>query len=436
MEPVILIVDDSPTICEAFKGFLKQSSKEVSVYVRNSADEAIAFVQKHHVDIIILDIVMPYKSGEEVLKWLNDHDRSDQIYVIVCSALSNQHHLRKYFDLGAGDFMSKPVYEEVFTVRIENALHRLKQSRDILQLSEGLREQQERIETQEAQLKMSQALVASQEQLASIGQLAAGVAHEINNPMGFILSNTRVLKDYFKKIESWVDAVKALESQMDAELPALESDYSRLAELHQEVKNASKSGDLGFVFLDTPDLLRDSLEGLERVSKIVQSLRQFTRMDHKPIFELYNLNQGIENALIITKNELKNSVHVEAVYGKIPDVLALGGAINQTLLNVILNAAHAIKERESGEMGLIEISSFMESNFVCCVVKDNGMGIKEKDLAEIFKPFFTTKPVGIGTGLGLSISYDIIVNKHKGVLDVHSIYGVGTTLTIKLPVKR
>lgn len=436
MEPVILIVDDSMAICEAFRGFLKRSLKDVSVYVRNSGEEAIAFVEKHPVDIMILDIVMPQMSGEEVLKWLSENNRSQGIYVIVCSALTNQHHLRKYFDLGAADFIGKPVYEEVFIVRIQNALHRLKQSRDLLQLSEALKEQQGRIEIQEAQLRTSQALAVSQEQLAGIGQLAAGVAHEINNPMGFILSNTRVLKDYFRKIETWVLAVKALEAQMDMDREKLYSDYPEIANLHLAVKHASKEGDLGFVFSDTPDLLRDSLEGLERVSKIVQSLRQFTRMDHKPVFEPYNLNEGIENTLIITKNELKNAVQVEVAYGEIPEIMALGGAVNQTLLNIVLNGVHAIREREIPEGGRMEISSFLEGNYVCCVVKDNGMGIKEKDLAEIFKPFFTTKPVGIGTGLGLSISYDIIVNKHKGVLDVHSIYGVGTTLTIKLPVKR
>lgn len=157
-------------------------------------------------------------------------------------------------------------------------------------------------------------------------------------------------------------------------------------------------------------------------------------MDKSSEFESYDLNTGIKNTLIIAKNEIKYVAEIEMDLGELPEIQASSGQINQVLLNIIINAAYAIKEKQIDKLGLIKISSYHDDQFVFCSIQDNGFGMNEETLQRIFNAFFTTKPMGQGTGLGLSISYDIIVNKHSGDISVSSEKGIGTTFIIKLPL--
>ena len=186
---------------------------------------------------------------------------------------------------------------------------------------------------------------------------------------------------------------------------------------------------------DMEGLFEDTFEGLERVNKIVRGLRTFSRVDQIEEYEQFDLNDGIENTLIISKNEIKYAAHIEKNLGEIPAIEAVGGQINQVVLNLLLNAASAIKEVQEDAMGHILIRTFSQDDHVYLSIKDDGTGIKEEHRRSIFNPFFTTKPTGEGTGLGLSISYDIIVNKHKGSIDVKSEEGKGTEFIIGLPIK-
>lgn len=277
---------------------------------------------------------------------------------------------------------------------------------------------------QETQLQMIQ-----QEKLAGIGQLAAGIAHEINNPLGFVLSNFEVLQKYLARLEEMIGAYRELHRRAAAAADGpLREEADRIDVLARRIRLDHVVGDLTPLFDETRD-------GINRVGEIVKALRLFSRVDQQDEYAEYDLNAGIRNTLTVARNEIKYVARVELALDDIPHIEALGGLINQVLLNLIINAAQAIAAKDTGDEGVIRIRSFLDGDSVCCSVEDNGTGIPEEIIQNIFNPFFTTKPVGQGTGLGLSVSYDIVVNKHGGEISVASKAGEGALFTIKLPVR-
>ncbi|MFZ2852752.1 MAG: PAS domain S-box protein [Rhodocyclaceae bacterium] len=250
------------------------------------------------------------------------------------------------------------------------------------------------------------------EKLASIGQLAAGVAHEINNPIGYVHSNICALEKY-------LDDVFTL-------LAAYEAD-----EASETVKALHKAFDIGFLREDIPLLMKESKEGISRVKKIVQDLKDFSHVDSTDQYQLANLHHGIDSTLNIVANEIKYKADVLKEYGDLPDVECLPSQINQVIMNLCVNAAHAMSDNVRGK---ITIRSGCTGANVWIEIADTGSGIPADVLPKIFDPFFTTKPVGKGTGLGLSLSYGIIQN-HNGHLTVKSEVGKGTTFRITLPIK-
>jgi signal transduction histidine kinase len=193
---------------------------------------------------------------------------------------------------------------------------------------------------------------------------------------------------------------------------------------------------IDFILEDIAGLFDDSRVGLERVTNIVKTLRDFSRIDQLGSLDKYNINDGINTTLVVVSNEIKYDVDVEMELSEVPPIICHAGQINQVLLNLLINAAQAIKSHERDDKGIIKIRTYATHDDVVCEISDNGPGIGPDCLPHIFNPFFTTKPVGQGTGLGLSISYDIIVTKHKGNLLVDSSLGKGTQFTIKLPIHR
>lgn len=438
MDLSVLIVDDSPLMCEMAKDYIFRSQMASEIHTKNNGQEAIEFIETHTVDLLVLDIVMPHMQGSEVMAYLHSQGWLSKMKVIIFTSLSEQGYLKGFFEMGAFDYITKPVKEQEFIARVKNALNQQILQKQLYETISVIKEQNTELEDLNLQLKNSQMMIIQQEQLAGIGHLAAGVAHEINNPLGYIISNVNMLQNYANKISAWHETANQLifTLQEDSQLGDLAKDYGRGRELAQQYMASKKEMDVDFVLEDLSELLEDTLHGLERVSKIVKGMRQFSRIDVAQEFESYNLNGGIENTLMVAQNEVKYAAHVALNLGKVPEIPAVGSEINQTLLNLVINAVAAVKEKHFPELGKINIETYLENNYVCCVVKDNGMGIEEKNIKDIFKPFFTTKPVGEGTGLGLSISHDIIVNKHKGILDVQSEVGFGTTMIIKLPIER
>lgn len=277
-------------------------------------------------------------------------------------------------------------------------------------------------------LKETQAQLIQQEKLAGIGQLAAGIAHEINNPLGFILSNFDTLEKYFAKYKEVMDFYRETKDLY------LKNEINDISLRINEAVEMERKNKIQYINEDLEELFHDTNEGIERVSEIIKGLRVFSRVDKLDDFEEYNINDGIKNTLIVARNEIKYFAQVNQDLKNVPSIQAMGGAVNQVILNILVNAVYAIKEKELGELGLITIRTYCDDHNIYCEIEDNGIGIDEKDKNSIFDPFFTTKPEGKGTGLGLSIAYDIIVNKHNGNIRFTSTKGIGTKFTLRLPI--
>jgi PAS domain S-box-containing protein len=291
----------------------------------------------------------------------------------------------------------------------------------LLQDRSEVRRTQEALETNYARLKETnnrleeaQNQLLQSEKMASIGQLAAGVAHEINNPIGFVNSNLNSLKHYVDDLLGLIADYESMEAQLEPEA------RQRLQVTKQQV-------DLPYMLEDLPVLLRESADGLGRVKRIVQDLKDFSRVDNSDWAEA-DLNAGLDSTLNVVLNEVKYKADVVKHYGVLPPVRCLAAQLNQVFMNFIVNAAHAIESH-----GVITLSTGHCGAWVWIEVADTGSGMSEEVQRRIFEPFYTTKPVGKGTGLGLSLSFSI-VQKHKGTIKVKSEPGKGSAFRVWIPV--
>ena len=269
-------------------------------------------------------------------------------------------------------------------------------------------------------LQNAQAQLAQAEKMSSLGQLAAGVAHEINNPIGFVSSNLSSLKDYlslYKKmaeqLQTYLDCKDAFERRDKA--------YALQAFMQEE--------DIAFINDDVDDLVTESIDGLTRVKDIVQSLKQFSRADSNEM-QLININDCVETTLKMVTNELKYHCDINTQFSQLPKIPVHVGKLTQVLTNLLVNAGHAIEGH-----GEIKISTYLRDHHVAIAIEDNGKGIHKEHIKQLFDPFFTTKKEGEGTGLGLAISYGI-VQEHGGEMEVDSTLNEGTTFTVVLPLEQ
>ncbi len=273
----------------------------------------------------------------------------------------------------------------------------------------------------EDQLRLSQRMEA-------VGQLASGVAHELNTPIGFVSSNMESVKNYVEQFKQLIPRYQEFIQQVVKLQPEL------LPEELEKLREKEENAQLDFILEDLDELFVENAEGFERITQIVVKLREFSRVDSGDESGHYSLNRAIETTLVVSRNEYKYVAEAEtALADDLPDIICNSGEINQVLLNIIVNAAQAIKEQGREGKGNINIVTEYDDQWVTCRLSDDGPGMSDEVRENIFNPFFTTKPVGTGTGLGLYISYDIIVNKHGGQLRVDSSPGQGTTFIIKLP---
>ncbi|MDQ7837300.1 MAG: ATP-binding protein [Thermodesulfobacteriota bacterium] len=284
------------------------------------------------------------------------------------------------------------------------------------------------LEEANQQLKQNQAQLVQSEKMASIGQLAAGVAHEINNPVGFINSNLTTLDEYRQDLNTLINNFLKLE-QLAVGNPALSHDQD-LAGTLEAIRNSKEKMDMDFVLGDFDKVIAESKEGMDRIKKIVQDLKDFSHVDQAEL-NWADLNKGMESTLNIVRNELKYKATVKKDYGGIPEVYCYPQQINQVFMNILVNAAHAIEDK--GEIKISTAYLDGAEPMVEVRISDTGKGIPPENLPRIFDPFFTTKPVGKGTGLGLSMVYSI-VKKHDGEIKVESEVGKGTTFIVTLPV--
>jgi len=305
---------------------------------------------------------------------------------------------------------------------VELALHRqcleeevARRTVELQNTNERLAAEQKAIETLLKKMEAAQNQLLQSEKMAAVGQLAAGVAHEINNPVGFVNSNLGTLKEYVENLLKLIDTYEHCARENEIQ-PA-------------QITAMRHAIDLDFLREDVVSLLRESHEGLERVKKIVQDLKSFSHVDQAEWLEA-DLNAGLESTLNVVQNELKYKADIVRQYGDPPLVNCLPGQLNQVFMNLLVNAAQAIDQ-----YGTITVRTGHDGDWAWIEIADTGRGMTLDVQNRAFEAFFTTKPVGKGTGLGLSVSYDIVVKKHGGRFDLSSTPGQGTTFRIWLPVK-
>lgn len=307
----------------------------------------------------------------------------------------------------------------------ENNIRLEEEIKKRVDIEKELRTSKAKLEKTVNQLKHTQAQIIQSEKMASIGQLAAGVAHEINNPTAFVSSNLSTMSQYqadmarlLKEYEAVIDLLG--ESNELSELPKdIETAIDQAKQTAQEI-------DLEFMWEDFPELIEESKEGTERIKKIVGDLKDFAHPGDERCVET-DINKGLDSTINIVWNEIKYTCELTKDYGELPPVWSYSQQINQVFMNLLINAAQAIDQD-----GHIHVKTRLRDELVVVQISDNGCGIPKKMISQIFDPFFTTKDIGKGTGLGLSMAHSIIEN-HQGKIEVESIVGEGTTFTLYLP---
>lgn len=404
----ILIVDDEDLVRETFAAFLEEN---YDCTTAASSDEALAHLALDDYALVLSDIQMPGRNGVELLREIRS--RYPDTAVIMCSGIDRPQRIRDALRLGAVDYLIKPCELEVLSFCVERALERRELMLTARRYRADLERQNIELSAQKAELERLHAQIIHSEKMAGLGQLAAGVAHELNNPAGFIYGNMDLIKAYLDRLEL------VLSIYQRVSLPPTEA-----AEL-ERIKTTIGYDEL---LAELRSMIADCLEGAERIRDVVQNLRLFSRIDDAEC-KRADLHEGIDSTLrLLSRYYGSGRVRLIREYGKLPLVNCYAGQVNQVWTNLLVNAAQAI----DGE-GEVRISSRVEGEMVVISIADTGSGIEPDKLNRIFEPFFTTKPVGEGTGLGLSISYGII-EKHGGSITVESTAGVGTTFSVAIPI--
>lgn len=406
----LLIVDDAPTNLDLL---LATFGEQYELRVAIDGQTALDLISGgYRPDLILLDIMMPGQDGYEVCRKLKELDHVRDVPVIFLTALESAEDEEKGLELGAVDFITKPFNPAIVKQRVNTHLE-LKRHRD--QLQHLVDEKTNEVTSAYEDLKRIHEQMLQQEKMASIGQLAAGVAHEINNPAGFIGSNLHSLQKYVKKLEDGISVIE--ETLVAADNP----------ELLDQLKKIKRQYKFDFILEDLSDLITESKDGIDRIALIVRNLKSFSRAEDDTL-KPTDLEECLESSLNIAWNEIKYKAKVDKHYASLPLISCLPQQLSQVFVNLLVNAAQAIEDQ-----GIITLTTRREETWAVVEIADNGSGIPPENLERIFEAFYTTKEVGKGTGLGLSICHDIL-QKHQGTISVASTVGEGTCFTIKLPI--
>jgi len=406
----LLVVDDDSCIRQLFAECL--GARYYCTTAAN-AEEALALLSKGEFALVLTDINMPGLSGIELLRRVVA--RQPDTAVIVVSAIDRTQRVLDAIRLGASDYLVKPIELDVLELAVERALERRALLRDARRYKQDLERRNAELAARKTQLERLQAQIVHSEKMASLGQLAAGVAHELNNPAGFIYGNMDFLEEHASALE---------------ELLALYDSAPLAAEVRERAEALKRgAGYEGGALGDLRSIVADCREGAERIRSVVQNLRTFSRLDEAE-FKQVDIHEGLDATVrLLSRYYSSGRVQISRDYGRLPLVDCYAGQLNQVWMNLLANAAQAVEAAGGGE---VSVKTYVEGGLVTIAIADTGCGIAPEHLRKIFDPFFTTKPVGEGTGLGLSVTYSI-VQRHGGSIRVRSQHGKGTTFLVGLP---
>ncbi|MGG6263698.1 hybrid sensor histidine kinase/response regulator [Leptolyngbya sp. AN03gr2] len=429
---LVLIVDDNPNNTKVLFDILKSAGYRV--LLAQDGEAALETLESVTPDAILLDVMMPGIDGFETCRRIKQMPNVESVPIIFMTALSETEDKVRGLSLGAVDYITKPFQHEEVLARLDThlRLYRLTQElRDLnAQLEHRVAERTAELSEALNQLKQSQLQLVNSEKMSALGQLVAGVAHEINNPVGFIQGN---LKHATEDFEALMEHLRLYQSGASSET---------IAQHESEI-------DLAYLSTDLPKLLRSMEVGIERIASTSIALRIFSRLDSAAKTE-FDIHDGINSTLLILKHRLKGNsarpeIEIVQEYDQIPPVECLPGQLNQVFMNLIANAIDAIEEKSQKytyeeltahpNRIVIRTSLTSDGQWVAIRIRDSGCGIPDEMQQKIFEYLFTTKPVGKGTGLGLSIAWQIVVDKHGGRLAVNSAVGEGTEFLVEIPIK-
>ena len=430
----IIIADDDPSLVTLLERHLGKAGYTVSSF--SNGNDAFDLVAGKEPVILLADWEMPGMTGVELCRKIRASSPDDAIYVILLTCNGEPEQVLTGFEAGADDFLVKPARSAELLARIragERVLKLLLQQREDAQALQSknadLEGGKQRAEEALFQLKQAQTKMSQAGKMEAVGQLAAGIAHEVNTPTQFIGDNTRFLEEAF-------DDVQRLLAKY-AQLLEANRNGSVTSQLIEEVGATLEEVDMEYLAEEIPKSIKQSIEGLQRVAKIVRAMKEFSHPGGKEK-EPVDLNKTIESTITVSRNEWKYVAEMVTDFdASLPEVPCLVGDLNQVFLNMIVNAAHAIAGAvgdDSSDKGMITVSTRRDGDWVEIRIGDTGTGIPKETQSRIFDPFFTTKEMGKGTGQGLSIAHHVVVEKHGGTITFETEVGQGTTFIICLPL--
>ncbi len=428
----LLFVDDSRFNLVHAIDTIKDSDIKCEIFTASSGEEALKSIEEKNIDIVILDIIMPGMTGLDVLKEIKNNSKHKNLIVIMFTSLTDKEYLKKSFELGANDYINKPINEIEFLSRIKNAINLKKSQMDLYDLMYVLKEKNSKLEKTTSELKRTQSQLIKSEKLSAIGQFAAGIAHQINNPLGYVSSNNEVMKKYCNCYKELVKNYKELSFIFED----MHTENDAVINKINVIKEIEENTNFDFIDEDIIQLIDDSSEGIIKIRDIVKSLMNFARVDGRDRFELNDFNKILVTTVKPIEKKFQELVNINFQLEDLQEIFCDEVQIGEVIYNIVINAVEAITEQNREDKGNMKINTFVEGDYIKCAIYNDGSSIDSKIIDKIFDPFFTTKAIGKGTGLGLNVCYDIIVNKHKGDLSVESSQDKGTTFTILLPLNK
>lgn len=398
----ILIVDDQAVNLKVLKDVLEFDGYQHVECLQDSR-QVLSAVERFSPDLVLLDLHMPHLDGMAVLEQLRIFiPKDDYLPVLVLTGDNSPAAKQKALTFGASDFLSKPLSHTEVKLRVGNLLKTRWLHRQLREQNASLEQQvfertrmAEELTATNQRLRQAQAHLVQSEKMASLGQLVAGIAHEINNPLAFVLNNIFVVREQLERLDSAIRATLPQDGQ------------ARFGKIQRRVA--------------------DMREGAERVKDLVAKLRTFSRLDEGQ-FKTIDIHESMESVLLFLRHRMEGRIKVERNYGAANHLSCFAGELNQVLMNLVANAIDAIPDR-----GTIAITTKHEEGNFVAAIRDTGQGIPDDLRHRIFEPFFTTKPIGQGTGLGLAVSYGI-VQAHKGSIECSSEPGKGTEFVLRIPL--